>query len=960
MCESYALLFRGSKHCRFNHLPAEGNPTIRFACPQCPKVFTRSDILRRHEAAHAAAAQSHDGNLATKRACFECAKARERCSKGKPCQRCSVRELCCKYPKSRSDLGNSQSPLPFKQVAISPSNSFAQSSTIEGQTPECSAAIAASDECPAYSIGPRKLQIENHRDASLHLLEPSGVANVVHMVDIAPQIPIDFSINWLPMDDSISIDYDSILGMDINSLGLFPGPTPVNDPQDPKLMNHTGAYPVPHIPATSHNSPHEMNHILRTNHLNPPWETTLSQMSSRSMSCTSSRSSTNTVSSVVTSVGLYATSTNGARLPCTKWSKKSKHAMPGAAPMKLVTDPDYHVHSQNGRIRLPRTDHILVGSVQTLKSHPRLTVEMFEQLCKRYRQLCSDVDDHFSVFAIDHFLSHAALNLCTQLYFDNFDKIVPILHVQVADLNEHWLLALGVCAIGCQYMDSEEFSACVVPLHEMLRRGIIAETETKNAPRLGFDNIALAQARILNHFGMVYFGSPDLVKGARAQHGVLVELALSSDFLSPSASLPTSQGIESTESQNLAWRSALMAECKRRCGYAIWLIDCMSIYHFSQRPLMPLAITQCPLPEDALWATKSTEDWRGFLRRTSGDSGAYSQLRSDVPSLCTAVVQIFTKKHVSADLDQFSRVLLLHGVYREIFQLKDCFARPLSSCVPAVQPANTPTNGSDTDSSLLSSWRNASLDCVDVLHWAANGTIAQNYGVEHPTVLHLHLARTVLLAPFEEIQMLAASIAAAGREEPTEKHTIASIEKAIDAERKILHWAQRDQYKARLAVLHCGCLFWHIRRYSCQAFYEPISVYLATLTLWAYCSYTSRTAITNHRDGSMSDDESTENTFLASNAQPIPTFIHLDRPNDDEMVQSFVLSGIPSNMRANITGVGDMYAAKGPMKILKEGRRILASVSMAWGRTKEFVDILESLERATSRKISLDASTTST
>ncbi|KAH9871555.1 hypothetical protein J1614_005810 [Plenodomus biglobosus] len=400
-----------------------------------------------------------------------------------------------------------------------------------------------------------------------------------------------------------------------------------------------------------------------------------------------------------------------------------------------------------------------------------------------------------------------------------------------------------------------------------------------------------------------------------------------------------------------------MAECKRRCGYAIWLLDCMSVYHFSQRPLMPPAVTQCRLPEDALWATKSPKDWTEL-------SGRHL---SDVPSLSTAVMQIFTKKHMSTGLDQFSCLLLLHGVYREIFQLKDCFARPLSGWVPSMQLVNNPTNGSKNESvpdptwrSLLSSWRNASLDCVDVLHWAANGTIAQHAGVEHPTVLHLHLARTILLAPFEEIQLLSASIAASAQEADVEKPRIPCVQATLDAERAVLNWAQRDQYKARLAVLHCGCLFWHMRRYSCRAFYEPISVYLATLTLWAYSSYTSRTTVTKPHFGADSDDNPSEPTSPTSINQPIPTFIHLDRPNDDEMVQYFVLSGTPSTMRANITGVGDMYGPKGPIRILKEGRKILASVSMAWGRTKEYVDVLESLERATSKQIRLEPNNSST
>lgn len=60
-------------------------------------------------------------------------------------------------------------------------------------------------------------------------------------------------------------------------------------------------------------------------------------------------------------------------------------------------------------------------------------------------------------------------------------------------------------------------------------------------------------------------------------------------------------------------------------------------------------------------------------------------------------------------------------------------------------------------------------------------------------------------------------------------------------------------------------------------------------------------------------------------------------------------------MRANITGVGDIYSAKGPARILKEGRNILAMVSSVWGRTESLASVLEVLERASSGRMTLDS-----
>lgn len=349
-----------------------------------------------------------------------------------------------------------------------------------------------------------------------------------------------------------------------------------------------------------------------------------------------------------------------------------------------------------------------------------------------------------------------------------------------------------------------------------------------------------------------------------------------------------------------------------------------------------------------------------------------------MPCLSSATVTLFREKQAISELGQFSRVALLHGVYREIFQLKDCFTRPLGNWIPSIQQMATGNPKSPSEpghgESLLDSWRNAALDCIDVLHWAANGTIALQAGAEHPTVLHLHLSRTILLAPIEAFQFLADSVVSCAQEgSSTRGIETTSRQRVVKAQRDILEWAQRDVYKARLAVLHSGCLFWHIRRYSCRAFYEPMAVFLATLTIWAYSSYASRKAGNDddpfdgekHSDKNENGDRSPggDNLPRANIAQftpgdeesePRPTYIHLDRPNDDEMVQVFVRFGMSSTMRANISGVGDIYSNQGPARVLREGRRILAAVSTAWGRTERYVTALEVLEQVSSGCRTLD------
>ncbi|KAI0388338.1 hypothetical protein F5Y17DRAFT_230604 [Xylariaceae sp. FL0594] len=61
-------------------------------------LFSASDILGRHEAVHVAR-EGRNEHPHRKRACFKCAKVRERCSRGEPCRRCKTKGLCCLYPE---------------------------------------------------------------------------------------------------------------------------------------------------------------------------------------------------------------------------------------------------------------------------------------------------------------------------------------------------------------------------------------------------------------------------------------------------------------------------------------------------------------------------------------------------------------------------------------------------------------------------------------------------------------------------------------------------------------------------------------------------------------------------------------------------------------------------------------------------------------------------------------------
>lgn len=182
-------------------------------------------------------------------------------------------------------------------------------------------------------------------------------------------------------------------------------------------------------------------------------------------------------------------------------------------------------------------------------------------------------------------------------------------------------------------------------------------------------------------------------------------------------------------------------------------------------------------------------------------------------------------------------------------------------------------------------------------------------------MLHLHLARVILLTPFRQIVQLAESMVS---------QTNIDSESEAQIRTHIMRWVLEDQHKARLAMIHAGVLFWHVRRFSADAFYEPSSVYISTLALWAYGTFAPRTTSPPPNPNPPADEPSpssdTESLF--------PTSMQLDRPADDELVQLFVKRG--ASMKANITGVGNLCSAKGPVRVLTEGRNLLLGLK-GWG-----------------------------
>ncbi|OKL56172.1 hypothetical protein UA08_08491 [Talaromyces atroroseus] len=561
--------------------------------------------------------------------------------------------------------------------------------------------------------------------------------------------------------------------------------------------------------------------------------------------------------------------------------------------------------------------HEICLNTSTVRQIPPSTygtiLNMFNKLC------CAQT--LFTPFESSEFPGADLLSYFLCHYLDEFQSVYPVFHMPTFDLNEaHWILILTISGIGSCLINSPDTARYAYPLQEFARRAILVEKETYKPASVP---IWLIQAMLLNCIGLIYGGDDQAKSLGLSSLSDLVRFAHQEKLLS---------NIDPNINSSTTWKQWVELEMARRTGYLIWLLDSTLVYTETDfRPLFTLKDAQAPIPShEILWDAGSEKAWEALNHEEN-------------LSLYSATEVLFIEKRLVSNIGEFGHTLLLHALYQRLWEVSDYFQSPLTCWNPnaARQSREAAIPSSDAvwlpGIPMYSKWRNSACDCLDTLHWFANGTIAKAAGLEHSTVLHLHTARIVLLVPFQEIRNLATSLA--DGTVPWDN----GLERS-PAWQHARRWVRHDQYKARLAIVHAGSVLWYVRRYSTNAFHEPIAVFLATLTLWAYglCIYDP---CGTQRKSPTADVEleGLQPQQRPSICEPdlAPTFIHLDRPCDDEIVQLFVREG--QTMSGNVTGVGDICSLHGPSRILKEGIRILSSLASTWGGTHEYIDILSRL-----------------
>jgi hypothetical protein len=383
---------------------------------------------------------------------------------------------------------------------------------------------------------------------------------------------------------------------------------------------------------------------------------------------------------------------------------------------------------------------------------------------------------------------HSAFTTLLTLYRRRFDpKVLPIVHFELDQgMASCWVVKLAMAAIGSQYLDAGD-TELAVALHEFLWRVLRQKGAIFSTVPLTSESLGLVQSKLLNYIGLAYCGSKRL-----ESHRLIALQGLIHEFQSLYQRHSEIMR-DAVESQNR--RDWVLSESARRLCLAIWFIESMSRYHFNTQSSLLLNFADIALPcKEDVWQNESD----------------HNQVFVKQPTLEKALRVLYVEKRLLKNTGDFARVLLINGLYCQTWDVGTLLSRPLLRWTPSSRKGDAESHDITgpvwlPQVPLYNQWRNSACDCLDVLHWIANSDIAKA-GTENATVLHLHFARIVLLAPYGAVRRLADLLV-------SEDIRDGSPAQMLRTEcRQVQKWIMDDQFKARLALVHCGVFFWHVRR----------------------------------------------------------------------------------------------------------------------------------------------------
>ncbi|KAL6820065.1 fungal-specific transcription factor domain-containing protein [Trichoderma camerunense] len=913
-----------------------------FKCLICGKGFARQDVLNRHRTSHQQ--DNEEARTTTRsRACRQCATSRARCSRSDPCRRCIERNLTCTFPAARKPkalgiVGSRMEVDSETQGLGLEAIHQAVGRQAEDETPLLTIGISSTNLNESVPEGASGSELASRTDSWNQRPALFEVSQTVGSVDPGIQRIYEFnpisglneqvmdllSMNWMS-PDSASFGWNGVIAAP---------PYAEDDKNDlymPFLFPASGALPDADRECVASND--QEPGIGRN-------DTSISTASHSTYTPSKLGSEGNK-----SMTGSYYVDGDGSRAPFrgqTSGRWRDRRINDASTPGSSITNC---------------TD----GGTGGLWEGPLVSVDSYNNLIRKLGRENLVVDTNF-------FPSLHCIEAGVRSYFANFHPIFPFIRRKTfsEESKKYWELLLAVAVVGSKYSTSNE-EPQLSPEFIAILDGISSSQMCHDGPaETGIPSMSSLQATSLLLICTLHRGKSKMTRRALLERHYLVEACNELNLLSGE-----SEDTYVQHDYNKLVEDWSMNQSRTRTGLMIWLLDAMISYEFNVAPLMQLVDAKVLLPcQDHIWEYPSAEK-------------VIAEQKSSV-TLLAAVEMLYIEKRLPDSLSEFGTILIIHSIWRRTKEVINQNWTQLANWIPSAtiqtreahQSASTETW--PPSSPMLSKWRNSACDCLDILHWRANAKAATAGGLEHPTIMYLHLSRLVLLTPVAQIQTLATN------PRNTNATNLTVNQRYTDASNHVLKWAMNDSFKARLAIIHAGALFWHIRRYSTRSFLEPFAIYMATLIVWAYsvsvqfARQQEEFQAAPSMDGPLSPEARTVAAACQQPRQPIAStqdedlcselpFFFIDRPCDDEMVQMYLRFG--NKMSAHMARVGIITQASAPNKILQEGIRLLGnatasggSVSMAntggqevpemstWGAERTYMEVLVALARAMEQK----------
>lgn len=397
-------------------------------------------------------------------------------------------------------------------------------------------------------------------------------------------------------------------------------------------------------------------------------------------------------------------------------------------------------------------------------------------------------------------------------------------------------------------------------------------------------------------------------------------------------------------------------------------------------PFLTLQMLNLSVPcAEELWAAKCWQIWHEGCKKTIDQtisSETFVREEQERPPFQSTILNLYQNLSLIHTPASLSGSVLIYALIQRTQEIANYFDDPLGIS-PGPDALLRPMSNSMAKRYLpaipsFTKWRNGACDYLDVLHWESLAHSSRERGFEGPIFLKLHLARLLLLAPVRELLALTDHLTKHDAADRWLPHHLQPCRMSLPVCQETLHtWVTKDKFKARLAALHSGAAFWHIRRYATDTFVQPFTVFLATLILCNFGRLAYSTAVAApmsegelFRDGEMSTERSLNTassvggtssqspaSLTASATSPsvyspcerIPRCLNIDRPVDDEFVQHFVRNG-ESSVKLSAEGVDDICSPSGARQILLEGAHLLRTSShYIWPVSNGYATRLEML-----------------